>query len=218
MPKSNKEKKPASNLKCTVRISCCFNNPCLLSPPYQALSPPTNYQTAPTFISKCFSTALTNYNTENLTKQTLANPKIISTSIDLSSTSTLTINLDPMELIFSTHPTSPHVCFDSIEDLPPRTTNPPLPRPSFESIECLENQPPPLPSIKPPLPPLPPQLPPLPPQLPPIGPNNPFHIITHEMFCDHCQHTQVIVDNLHDEMRFIHNHILDRLNILDHNY
>ncbi|GJY10298.1 hypothetical protein Tco_0378483 [Tanacetum coccineum] len=50
MPKSNKEKKPASNLKRTARISvrpCCFSNPRLSSPPYQALSSPTDYQTAP---------------------------------------------------------------------------------------------------------------------------------------------------------------------------
>ncbi|GKC08894.1 hypothetical protein Tco_1000504 [Tanacetum coccineum] len=125
--------------------------------------------------------------------------------------SPLTINLDPVELIFSTPPTSPHAFFDSLEDLPPRTTNPPPPRPSFESIERLANQPPPLPAIEPPLPPLPPQL-------PPLGPNNPFPMLTHEMFCEHCQRTQVIVDNLRDEMRFILNHILDRLNVLAHNY
>ncbi|GJV14128.1 serine/threonine-protein kinase RUNKEL [Tanacetum coccineum] len=52
-----------------------------------------------------------------------------------------------------------------------------------------------------PLPPLPPQLPTLPPQLPPLGPNNPFPMLIHEMFCDHCQRTQVIIDNFHDEMR-----------------
>ncbi|GJW64452.1 hypothetical protein Tco_0116336 [Tanacetum coccineum] len=124
--------------------------------------------------------------------------------------SPLAIILDPVELIFSTPPTSSHPFFDSLEDLPKRTTNRPLPRPSFESIECLANQPPPLPVMESPLPPLPPQL-------PPLGPNNPFPRLTHEMFCKHCQHTQVIVNDLREEMRFILNHILDRLNILAHN-
>ncbi|GJS36729.1 hypothetical protein Tco_0535111 [Tanacetum coccineum] len=66
--------------------------------------------------------------------------------------------------------------------------------------------------MEPPLPPLPPHfspqpltLSPLPPTLPnpysnhpllfPLGPNIPFPMLTHEMFCDHCQRTQVIIDN-----------------------
>ncbi|GKE67518.1 hypothetical protein Tco_1521679 [Tanacetum coccineum] len=103
----------------------------------------------------------------------------------------LAINLDPVELIFSTPPTSPHPFFDSLEDLPPKTTNPPPPQPSFDTIERLANQPPPLPAMEPPLPP----------QLLPLGPNNPFPLLTHEMFCDHCQCTQVIVNDLREEMR-----------------
>ncbi|GJR50600.1 hypothetical protein Tco_1401121 [Tanacetum coccineum] len=118
--------------------------------------------------------------------------------------SPLTINLDPVELIFSTPPTSTHVLFDSLKDLPPRTTNPPPPLPSFESIERLANQLPPLPAIEPPVPPFSPQLLSLPlppptltpplsnfPPLQPLGPNNPFPMLTHEMFCNHCQRTQV---------------------------
>ncbi|GKB78365.1 hypothetical protein Tco_0945260 [Tanacetum coccineum] len=128
--------------------------------------------------------------------------------------SPLAINLDPVELIFSTPPTSPHPFLDSLEDLPPRTTNPPPPQPSFKTIERLANQPPPLPAMEPPLQPLPPQLPPLPPQLPPLGPNNPFLLLTHEIFCDHYQRTQVIVNDLREEMRFILNHILERLDVL----
>ncbi|GJS43274.1 hypothetical protein Tco_0568317 [Tanacetum coccineum] len=124
--------------------------------------------------------------------------------------SLLAINLDPVELIFSTPPTSPHTFFDSIEDLPPRTTNPPPPRPSFDTIERLANQPPPLPAMEPPLPPLPPQL-------PSLGPNNPFPMLTHEMFSDHCQRTQVIVNDLREEMRIILNHILEHLDVLAHN-
>ncbi|GJQ91861.1 copia protein [Tanacetum coccineum] len=114
-----------------------------------------------------------------------------------------------IELIFSDPPTSPHPLFDSLEDLLPRTTNPPPPRPSFDTIECLANQPPPLPTIGSPLPPLPPEL-------PPLGPNNPFSLLTHEIFCDHCQCTQVIVNDLCDEMRFILNNILERLDALSY--
>ncbi|GJU58252.1 retrovirus-related pol polyprotein from transposon TNT 1-94 [Tanacetum coccineum] len=69
------------------------------------------------------------------------------------------INLEPVELIFSTPPSSPHLFFDSLEDLPHRTTSPPPPQPTFESIERLAKQPPPLPRVmEPPLPPFPPQL------------------------------------------------------------
>ncbi|GJT19478.1 putative reverse transcriptase domain-containing protein [Tanacetum coccineum] len=96
--------------------------------------------------------------------------------------SPLTINLDPVELIFSTPPTSPHTFFDSLPDLPPRTINPPLPRPSCESIERLANQPPPLLAMEP-------LLPPLPPYLLPLGPNNTFLMLTNEMFCEHYQRT-----------------------------
>nr|GEU82733.1 hypothetical protein [Tanacetum cinerariifolium] len=95
-------------------------------------------------------------------------------------TSPLAINLDPIKLIFSTPPTSPHPFFDSLEDLPPRTTNPPPPQPSFDTIKRLANQPPPLPVMEPPLPPMPPHL-------PPLAPNNPFLALNHEMFYDHCQ-------------------------------
>ncbi|GJU45399.1 retrovirus-related pol polyprotein from transposon TNT 1-94 [Tanacetum coccineum] len=46
-----------------------------------------------------------------------------------------------------------------------------------------------------------PPLLPLPPQLPPLGLNNPLPMLTHEMFCEHCQCTQVIVGDLHEGMR-----------------
>ncbi|GJU07579.1 retrovirus-related pol polyprotein from transposon TNT 1-94 [Tanacetum coccineum] len=93
---------------------------------------------------------------------------------------------------------------DEFEDIPLRTTNPPPPQPSFDIIEHLANQPPPLPAMEPPLPPMPPHL-------PPLGPNNPFPALTHEMFCDQCQRTQVIVNDLRKEIGFILNHILERL-------
>ncbi|GKD54113.1 hypothetical protein Tco_1287500 [Tanacetum coccineum] len=199
---------------------CCFNNPRPSSPLYHELSPPTDYQKAPPSspnISPPLSpiTTLGISPTKLLLTQKSSPPPLTSPppapTQPSKHSSPLTINLDPVKLIFSTPPTSPHVFFDSLEDLPPRTTNPPPPRPSFESIKRLANQPPPLPAMKPPLPPLPPHI-------LPLGPNNPFPMLTHEMFCEHYQCTQVIIDNLRDEMRFILNHILHRLNVLSHNY
>ncbi|GKE50406.1 hypothetical protein Tco_1481664 [Tanacetum coccineum] len=194
---------------------CCFNNPRLSLPLYHALSPPTYYQTAH-LSSPNISPPLSPITTLGISPtKLLLTPK---SSLPLLTSpppaltqpskhsSPLTIKLDLVELTFSTPPTSPYAFFDSLEDLHPRTTNPPPPRPSFESIERLANQPPPLSAI------------PLPPHLLPLGPNNPFSMLTHEMFCKHCQCTQVIVDNLSDKMRFILNHILDRLNVLAHNY
>ncbi|GJW29721.1 zf-CCHC domain-containing protein [Tanacetum coccineum] len=107
--------------------------------------------------------------------------------------SSLAINLEPMELIFSTPPTSPHPFFDSLEYLPPWITNPPPPQPPFEIIEHLANQPPPLPVMEPPLPTIPPQL-------SPMCSNNAFPILTHKMFWEHCQRTQVIVNDLRDRI------------------
>ncbi|GJQ92615.1 hypothetical protein Tco_0003754, partial [Tanacetum coccineum] len=212
MPKSNKEKKSVKNLKRTARMSvraCCFANPRPATPSYQALSPATDYQTAPpstpnvspplspiTSPRISLSKLLT---TPKPTPPPLTSPPPAPTQPSKSSLPQA-INLDPVKLIFSTPPTSPHAFFDSLEDLPPRTTNPPPPRPSFESIKHLANQPPPLPAMEPPLLLLPPQLLPLPPQLPSLGPNNPFPMLTHEMFCDHCQDTQVIVENLCEKM------------------
>ncbi|GJW22885.1 hypothetical protein Tco_0033507 [Tanacetum coccineum] len=41
--------------------------------------------------------------------------------------SPLTINIEPVKLIFLTPPSSPHPFLDYLEDLPPRITNPPPP-------------------------------------------------------------------------------------------
>ncbi|GJZ29886.1 retrovirus-related pol polyprotein from transposon TNT 1-94 [Tanacetum coccineum] len=96
--------------------------------------------------------------------------------------------IEPVELIFSTPPTSPHPFFDSLEYLPPRTTNLPPPQPSFDSIERLANQPPPVPDVmEPPFPPLPPQLPP---HSQPMSLNNAFPPLSHEMFCENYQRAQ----------------------------
>ncbi|GKE84353.1 hypothetical protein Tco_1558095, partial [Tanacetum coccineum] len=145
----------------------------------------------------------------------------------------LAINLDPIELLFSTPPTSPQAFLDSLGELPPSITNPPPPQLSFDTIERMVNEPPPIPPIgstfpsptsemETPLPPLPPHLSPnLPsinPPLPPLGPNNPFPMLTHEFFCENCQRTQDIVENFQGEVRFILNNILNRLNVLSHNF
>nr|GEY09405.1 retrovirus-related Pol polyprotein from transposon TNT 1-94 [Tanacetum cinerariifolium] len=105
--------------------------------------------------------------------------------------SPLAINLDLIELLFFTPPTSSQTLFDTLEDLPPTTTNTLPLRPSFEFIERLANEPPPIPAMEPP-PPMPPQLPTFSPNPPskfppllPLGPNNPFPLLTHEMFCEH---------------------------------
>ncbi|GKE17236.1 hypothetical protein Tco_1424813 [Tanacetum coccineum] len=124
--------------------------------------------------------------------------------------SLLTLNIKPVERIFSTPPTSPHPFFGSIEDLPPRATNPPPPRPSFDFIKHLANQPPSVPDI------MEPPLAPLPPQLPPMWSNDILAPLAHKTFCEHCQLTQVIVNDLRDEIRFILNHILERLTTLTH--
>ncbi|GKD64575.1 hypothetical protein Tco_1306683 [Tanacetum coccineum] len=125
----------------------------------------------------------------------------------------------PTELLTTpktTPPTSPHHLFESLDDLPPKTTNLPPPQPTFESIEHIANQPPPILDImdmEPPLPPLPPHLPPFSQTL---WSNDILPPLPYDTFCKHCQRTQVVVHELHDEMRFILNHILDRLNTLTH--
>nr|GEU44799.1 hypothetical protein [Tanacetum cinerariifolium] len=172
--------------KRTARISvraCCFFSPCLVAPPSQPLSPPTDYQTAPPSTPN-ISPPLSHHFFRNLTKQTIDHSKVNSTPFDFTFTSTNSTiqnlvpsshKLKPIKLIFSTPPTSPHSFFYSLKDLPPRTTNPPPPRPSFESIEYLANKPSHLLAMEPPIPPLPPQL-------LSLGLKNPFPKLTHEMF------------------------------------
>ncbi|GKB68659.1 hypothetical protein Tco_0930071 [Tanacetum coccineum] len=130
--------------------------------------------------------------------------------------SPLTINLEPVEPIFLTLPTSPHHLFDSLDDLPLRTTNPPPPQPTFESIKHIANQPSLILDIidmEPPLPLLPPHLLPLSQSM---RSNDILPPLPHESFCEHCQRTQVIIHELRDEMGFLLNHILDCLNTLTH--
>ncbi|GJX78948.1 hypothetical protein Tco_0327097 [Tanacetum coccineum] len=206
MLKSNNDKKNVNAFKRTARISvraCYLVNPRPTYPPYQNLSPPTDYKTAPPLSpivspppSLITSPGISPCHLLNTPKTTP--PPLTSLppapSQPSKQTSPLAINLDPVELIFSTPPTSPHPFFNSLENSPPRTTNLPPPQPSFKTIERLANQPPPLPVMEP-------HLPPMPPLHPPLGPNNPFPVLTHEMFCDHCQRTQVTVHDLCEEIR-----------------
>ncbi|GKA15145.1 hypothetical protein Tco_0694892 [Tanacetum coccineum] len=194
MPKSNNDKKYVNAFKITAQISvraCCLVNLQPSSPPYQNLSPPTDYKTAPPLIpivspplypiTSPGISLIHLLNTPKTSPPPLTSPPP-APSQPSKQTSPLAINLDLVELIFSIPPKSPHPFFDSLEDLLPRTTNPPPSQPSFETIERLANQPPPLPTMKPPLPPMPPHL-------LSLGPNNPFPVLTHEMFCDHYQRT-----------------------------
>ncbi|GKA66374.1 hypothetical protein Tco_0766182 [Tanacetum coccineum] len=99
----------------------------------------------------------------------------IGTNLTIQTLLTTTINLDLTELLFSTPPTSPQTLFDTPEDLPPTKTNPQPPRPLFDSIERLANEPPPILAMEPLLPPITnmePSLQTLPPRLPTF-PKNP---------------------------------------------
>ncbi|GJU25760.1 hypothetical protein Tco_1164381 [Tanacetum coccineum] len=158
MPKENK-----LNLKCTARISvcpCCFSNPRPLSPPYHALSPPTDYQSAPPStpnasppLSLIITLGISPSKAPLTPKSTpppLTSPPSAPTQPSKHS-SLLALSLDRIELLFFTPPSSPQAFFDSLEDLPPKTTNPLPPRPSFDSIERLANKPLPLPTMEPPL-------------------------------------------------------------------
>ncbi|GJT38273.1 hypothetical protein Tco_0938138 [Tanacetum coccineum] len=239
MPKENK-----TNLKQTAKISirpCCLVNPRTSSPPYQPFSPPSDYTSGAPPTSPITTPPLSPINTTiNFNEKYLLTPKTTPPPLTspppaptqpLKLTSPVTINLNPIELMFSTPSSSPSL-LDVLGDLPPSTMNPSPPRPSFATIERLANESPSIPPMNSsfPLPtseleptphPLPLQcLPPPPsqlPPLPPLGPNNLFPLLTHEMFCEHFQRTQVLVDNLQGEMRFILNHILDRLNVIIHN-
>ncbi|GKE46864.1 hypothetical protein Tco_1478122 [Tanacetum coccineum] len=151
MPKENK-----ANLKRTARISvrpCCFNNPQTSSPPYQPFSPPSDYTSGPLPSSPILTSPIspTHHNSDLLTTSRSTPPPFTlpppAPTQPSKLTSPLAINLDPIELLFSTPPTSPQAFLDSLDDLPPLTTNPPLPRPSFDTIERMANAPPPIPPI-----------------------------------------------------------------------
>ncbi|GKB81276.1 hypothetical protein Tco_0948171, partial [Tanacetum coccineum] len=189
MPKENK-----TNLKRTARISvrpCCFNNLRTSSPPYQPLSPPSDYTSGPLPTSPILTSPIspTHHNSDLLTTPrstptSLTSPPPAPTQPS-KLTSLLAINLDLIDFLFSTPPTSPQAFLDSLDDLPPSTTNPPPPQLSFDTIKRMANAPPPIPPIdstfpsptpnlEPPILPFPPQcslnLPSIVPPLPPLGP------------------------------------------------
>nr|GEV86536.1 hypothetical protein [Tanacetum cinerariifolium] len=229
MPKSSSDKKENKSLRRTTQINvrtCCLVNPPSNSPPFQHFSPPSDYQTVPpptphnssppTPIAPLGFSPSELLTTLKTTPPPLTSPPLAPTK-PLKQSSLLTINIEPVELIFSTPSTSPHPFFDSLKDLPPRTINPPHPpQPMFDSIKHLANHPSPVPEIMEmelPLPPLPPQLSP---HSQPMCSNDILSPLTHEMFCEHHQRTQVIVNDLCDEMRVILNHIVERVATLTH--
>nr|GFB44693.1 hypothetical protein [Tanacetum cinerariifolium] len=188
MPKENKD-----NLKRTARISvrtCCFNNPRTSSPPYQPFSHPSEYTSGPLPMSRMSNSPIspTQHNSDLLTNPRSTPPPLTShppaPTQPSKLTSPLAINLDPIELLFFTPPTSPQAFLDSLDDLLPSTTNPPPPRPSFGTIKQIVNAPHPVP------PQCSPNLPSIISLLPSLGPNNPFLMLSNEMFCEHFQRTQ----------------------------
>nr|GFB42316.1 hypothetical protein [Tanacetum cinerariifolium] len=126
MPKSNEEKTLAGNLKRTARISvrpCCFSNPRPSSPPYQALSPPTDYHTGPpsSLNVSPLPSPITSFGISPskilLTPKSSPPPLTFHPSAPTQPSkhfSPLTISLDLIELIFLTHPTSLHALCHSL--------------------------------------------------------------------------------------------------------
>ncbi|GJT28907.1 retrovirus-related pol polyprotein from transposon TNT 1-94 [Tanacetum coccineum] len=119
-------------------------------------------------------------------------------------------------IIFTTPPTSPHPFMYDLKDLPIRPSNP-SPQPTFDTIDQIALQPPRLSfhsdhmEVKPP-PPCFPQNQTLQNLDSSLWINGPSALsVYHEHFCECCQRTQVIANELREEMRFILNHILERL-------
>ncbi|GJR13724.1 hypothetical protein Tco_0796376 [Tanacetum coccineum] len=151
MPKSSNENKENKSLRRTTQINvraCCLVNPPSNFPPFQCFSRPSDYQTVPPYTHLdsppttpiappgCSPSEL--LTTPKTTSPPLTTPPPAPTQPSKQS-SLWTISLEPVELIFSTPPTSPHPFFDSLEDLSPRTANP---QPTFDSIKRLASQPP----------------------------------------------------------------------------
>ncbi|GKB76363.1 hypothetical protein Tco_0943258 [Tanacetum coccineum] len=173
MPKSSSNKKENKSLRRTARISvraCFLVNPTSNSLPFQHFSPLSEYQTVPpstphdslppTPIPPLGFSPSELLSTPKTTPLSLTSPPSAPTQPSKQSTP-LPINIEPVELIFSTPPNSHHPFLESLEDLPPQTTNPLPPQPTFDSIKRLANHPPPVPKVmemKPPLPHLPSQL------------------------------------------------------------
>ncbi|GKF59634.1 hypothetical protein Tco_0176420, partial [Tanacetum coccineum] len=142
------------------------------SPPYQPFSPPSDYTSGAPPTSPITTPSLSPINSNEkclLTPKTTPPPLTSPPPAPIQPsklTSPVTINLDPIELLFYTPPSSPFL-LDVLGDLPPSTTNPLPHRPSFATIECLANEPPPIPPINSSFPLPTPKLEPTPPPLPP---------------------------------------------------
>ncbi|GJW91495.1 hypothetical protein Tco_0169048 [Tanacetum coccineum] len=149
---------------------CCFSNPRTASPPYQPFSPPSDYTSEAPPTSPIISPLKTNSN-ENCLVTPKSTPPLLTSPPPAPTqpsklTSPVAINLDLVELLFTTPPSSPSL-LDMLGDLPPSTTNPSPPRPSFATIERMANEPPPIPPMNSSFPSPTPELEPTPPLLPP---------------------------------------------------
>nr|GEW16442.1 hypothetical protein [Tanacetum cinerariifolium] len=184
-----------------------------VAPLYTPLESPPRLPLAPQDTSPIITTS-------KVTPSPLTNPTPIPTQPSKQTPPQVT-NLEPLELIFTTPPTSPHPYFNNLEDLPSILTN--LPHLlSFESINHLVSQPSPLTDImdvEPPLPPIPPHFPPPHTFLPSTNQCGSMvlhhHLSITNIFM-RIARTQTIAYELHDEMRFILNHILERCNAMTH--
>nr|GEY97620.1 hypothetical protein [Tanacetum cinerariifolium] len=97
------------------------------TPPSTPLESPPTTPIAPQGFSRC--ELLT---TPNTTPLPLTSPPPTPTQPS-KQFSSVTLNIEPVKLIFSTPPTSHHPFFDSLEDLPPHTINPPPSQPTFDT-------------------------------------------------------------------------------------
>ncbi|GKG03264.1 hypothetical protein Tco_0310900 [Tanacetum coccineum] len=112
-----------------------------MTPPFTPFeSPPTTPIAPPGFSTGHLLT------TPKTTPPPLTSPPPAPTQPSKQS-SLLSIDIEPVELIFFTPPTYPYPFFDSLEYLLPRTFNPPPPQPTFDTIERLASQPPPVPDV-----------------------------------------------------------------------
>ncbi|GKA28603.1 hypothetical protein Tco_0714848 [Tanacetum coccineum] len=129
------------------------NNPRTSSPPYQPFSPPSDYTSGPLPTSPVSTSPIspTHHNSDLLTTPRSTPPPLTSPPSAPTQpsklTSPLAINLDPIDLLISTPPTSPQAFLETLDDLPPSTTNPSPPRPSFDTIKRMANAPPHIPPI-----------------------------------------------------------------------
>ncbi|GKD10030.1 hypothetical protein Tco_1189715 [Tanacetum coccineum] len=127
MPKSSNEKKASKSLRRTAKISvrpCCLVNPSSNSLTSQRFSPPSDYQVAhpytPLESPPITPLAPLGFSPSEILETPKTTPTLLTTPLSAHSqpskqSSPLTINLEPVELIFSTPPSSHHPFFDSLK-------------------------------------------------------------------------------------------------------